>query len=44
MAVDDGERALRSHENTYHAFVGLMKYGAIISIASALLVIFIVSN
>ncbi len=44
MAADESERALRSHQTTYHAFIGLMKYGAIISVVTALAVIFIIGN
>jgi hypothetical protein len=44
MAADEAERALRSHQNTYHAFIGLMKYGAILSVITALVVIFIIGN
>ena len=44
MAANEGDRALRAHQNTYHAFIGLMKYGAAISIVVALLVIFIIAN
>ena len=44
MAADEADRALRSHENTYHAFTGLMKWGAAISFVTAILVIFIVGN
>jgi hypothetical protein len=42
MAIDEAERAVRSHRHTYHLFIGLMKYGAIISVVTALLVIFII--
>jgi hypothetical protein len=42
MAADEAERALRAHQNTYHFFTGLMKYGTIVSAISALLVIFII--
>ena len=44
MAVDEAERAVRSHRNSYGLFTGLMKYGAIVSFVTALLVIFIISN
>ena len=42
MAADEADRALRSHRHTYGFFVGLMKYGAIISALTALVVIFII--
>jgi hypothetical protein len=44
MAVDEAERAVRSHQNSYDRFTGLMKWGAIISFLTGLLVIFIISN
>jgi hypothetical protein len=44
MAADEAERAMRSHANTYHFFIGLMKYGAIISLVTALVVILIIRN
>ena len=44
MAGDEAERAVRSHWNSYGLFTVLMKWGAIISLATALLVIFIISN
>ena len=44
MAADEAERAVRSHWSTYHLFIGLMKYGGIISILVAFLVIFIIRN
>jgi len=44
MAADEADRALRAHQNTYHAFIGLMKWGALISFVTAILVIFIVGN
>ena len=44
MASDEAERAIRSHRHTYHFFVGLMKYGAIISVLTALIVVLIIRN
>ena len=44
MAADEADRAMRSHQNTYHAFTGLMKWGAILSVITALIVIFIIGN
>ena len=38
------EREVRTHRNTYSFFIGLMKYGAIISVLVGLLVILIISN
>jgi hypothetical protein len=44
MAADGANREIRAHQNTYHAFIGLMKWGTVISAATALLVIFIIAN
>ena len=44
MAADEAERAVRSHRNSYGLFTGLMKWGAIIALLTALLVIFIIRN
>lgn len=44
MAADETERAVRSHRNSYGLFTGIMKWGAIISFVSAMIVIFIISN
>lgn len=44
MAADEAERAVRSHQHSYQRFAALMKWGAIISFLTALLVIFIISN
>ena len=44
MAADEAERAIRSHRHTYHFFIGLMKYGAIISVITALVVILVIRN
>ena len=44
MAADEAERIVRSHRNSYALFTGVMKWGAIISFVTALLVIFIISN
>ena len=44
MTADEVERADRAHRNTYHFFIGLMKYGAIISALTAILVILIIRN
>ena len=43
MASDEAERAIRSH-HTYHFFIGLMKYGAIISVVTALIVMLVIRN
>ena len=44
MATDDAERALRSHRHTYHFFTGMMKWGAIISALTAIIVMLIIRN
>lgn len=44
MAADEGERAVRAHRSSYDLFIALMKYGAIISILTALIVILIIRN
>ena len=44
MAADEAERAVRSHRHSYERFIGLMKWGAIVSVVTALIVIFIISN
>ncbi len=44
MAADEAERAIRAHRHTYHFFIGLMKYGAIISVVTAILVMLIIRN
>jgi hypothetical protein len=44
MAADGANRELRAHQNTYHAFIGLMKYGAAISIVTALVVMYVIAN
>lgn len=44
MAADEADRAVRSHQSSYNLFIGLMKYGAIISIITALIVILIIRN
>ena len=44
MAVDEAERSVRSHRNSYGLFTGLMKWGAIISFITAMIVVFIISS
>ena len=44
MAADEAERAIHSHQHTYHFFIGLMKYGAIVSVITALIVILVIRN
>ena len=44
MATDEAERALRSHRHTYHFFIGMMKWGAIISALTAIIVMLIIRN
>lgn len=44
MVADEGEKAVRAHRSSYNLFIALMKYGAIISIVTALIVILIIRN
>ena len=44
MAAEEAEGAGRAHQSTYHFFIGLMKYGAVIAILVAFMVIFIIRN
>ncbi|HEX8640566.1 MAG TPA: hypothetical protein VF704_05355 [Allosphingosinicella sp.] len=44
MAADEVERAIRSHRHSYERFTGLIKWGALLSFLTAMLVIFIISN
>jgi len=44
MAADEAERAVRSHRNSYERFIGMMKWGTILSAVVALIVVFIISN
>ena len=44
MAADEAERAVRAHRNSYSLFIALMKWGAILSLVTALFVVLIISN
>lgn len=44
MAAEEADRAARSHQSTYDLFIGLMKYGAIISFIAAMIVVIIISS
>ena len=44
MAADEAERAVRSHQNSYNLFIGLMKYGTIVSFIAAMIVILVIRN
>ena len=44
MATDEARRADKAHASTYSFFIGLMKYGAILSLITALIVILIIRN
>ena len=44
MAADEAERAVRSHQNSYDLFIALMKYGTIVSVIIAFIVILIIRN
>lgn len=37
------DREVRRHHNSYSLFIGLMKWGAILSAITALIVVFIIS-
>jgi hypothetical protein len=37
------ERMLREHQDGYHGFVGLMKWGAILSFIAAIVVMFLIA-
>jgi len=43
-APGDTQKEMRAHEGTYSLFIGLMKWGAILSVVTALIVIFIIGN
>ena len=38
------ERMMREHRSGYEAFVAMMKWGAILSLITALIVVLIISN
>jgi hypothetical protein len=45
MALEgEAEQAARAHRKSYNLFAALMKWGAIISLVTALLVILIIRN
>ena len=44
MAAEEADRATRSHQGTYTFFIGLMKYGTIVSFITAIIVILIIRN
>ena len=44
MAANETQREMRAHERTYSLFTTLIKYGAIVSLVTALLVILLISN
>ena len=44
MTADETQLADRAHRKTYGFFIGLMKYGAILSAITAILVILIIRN
>jgi hypothetical protein len=44
MAAEEADRATRSHQGTYNFFIVLMKYGAIVSFVTAIVVILIIRN
>ena len=44
MVADEAERAVRAHRNSYTLIIALMKWGAILSLVTALFVVLIISN
>lgn len=44
MAVDGETREYRAHESSYGRFLFMMKWGAIMSLVTGLIVILIISN
>ena len=43
-AEGEANKELKVHQGTYAAFTGLMKWGAIVSLITALIVILIIKN
>ena len=43
-APGDTQKEMRAHEGTYSLFTGLMKWGTILSVITAVIVIFIIAN
>ena len=43
-APGEAQKEMRAHEGTYSLFTGMMKWGAILSVITALVVIFIIAN
>ena len=44
MAADEAERAVRAHRSSYNLFTALIKWGAIVSLVTAFVVILIIRN
>ncbi len=44
MAAKDVDRAEKAHRHTYSLFTGIMKYGAIISFVTAMVVVLLISD
>ena len=44
MAAEESERAVRAHRSSYSLFTAIMKWGAIVSLVTALIVILIIRN
>jgi len=43
-AEGDASKDFKAHEGTYSAFIGLMKWGAILAVTTGLIVILIIRN
>ena len=43
-APGDTQKEMRAHEGTYSLFIGLMKWGTILSVITAVAVIFIIAS
>ena len=44
MATDDATKEIRAHENSYHRFLFMMKWGTILSLLTGLIVILIIAK
>jgi hypothetical protein len=44
MASDETAKDFRAHENSYHRFLFMMKWGTILSVITGFLVILIIAN
>ena len=44
MAAHEVDQADRAHTRTYDVFIGLMKYGTIVSFITAVIVVLVISS